>query len=89
MAEGNLAVLPQFSPPGRVGAGIVVPNGPLVGLGAQQCVVLAANTCFVHLHRIADLYVREWTFEFWFECRLNYIYSVYFARESESNRPNL
>ena len=52
MAEGNLAVLPQFSPPVRVGAVIEVPNGPLGGLGVQKRAVLAANTRFVHLHVI-------------------------------------
>ena len=60
MAEGNLAVLPQFSPPVRVGAGIKVPNGPLGGLGAQKRAVLAANTRFVHLHVIDHSYGREW-----------------------------
>ena len=62
MAEPILAVLPPFSPPGRVGRGLVVPNGPLGGLVAQKEAVWPQKhdfvPCLVLSYIIPKIYAR-------------------------------
>ena len=60
MAEGNLAVLPQFSPPGRVATGLMVPNGPFGGLVAQKGAFWQHKHDFVHLHGIRNYFRPVW-----------------------------
>ena len=60
MAEPDLVVLPPFSPPGRVGREIVVPNGPPGGLVAQKKAVWPQKHDFVPLSWIRNYKRPEW-----------------------------
>ena len=60
MAEGNLAVLPQLVPPGRVATGLMVPNGTFGGLVAQKGAFWQHKHDFVHLHGIRNYKRPEW-----------------------------
>ena len=69
MAEPDLVVLPPFSPPGRVGRGIVVPNGPLGGLVAQKEAIWPQKHDFVPLSWIRNYKWPEWyVFQMYASC---------------------